>query len=756
MRAFLILLIILVGSAARGQEHEKISQLKNALAEQHHDTVRVRLLNELALEYKASDTTLSYELLKESLELSVKNNFDLGKGGYYESLGKIYYYQGQYERAIRQFEEARTLFKKSGNKLKMAGVIVDEGNANLFLSRFDNALERYQTAHDIFKTEDHTYGLIRCLNNMGIIYKNFGEYEKALKSYEAVVQLYLDNNDPESLGDTYINIGVVFVLQGFYQHALENFNKALTLAEEAGNLKQQTICLMNSGVIHNKMGEYARALDYYTRALEVSKRIGDKVEISKCLTNIGTNYISMGRYQLAEDYINRGLEIKIELGDRKSIANCYNFLAEINYHQTDFAEALKLDQMAVEIKSAINDPEGMARVYGNMSRTYLALNDHENALLFADSSLSYALAIGALEHITTAYTYKKEVMAKTRQFEKAYELSELSRKYNDSLLNEHKVKAVNEIEFRYQSRVLEEENKHLRVQTEMDYLLIKRHRKIIVYFLLALVMVCVTIVLLYVMHRKQQHYNSTLEKKNQIITKQNIKLDTLNRTKDKILSVITHDLRGTIGNQLTALSLLAREEFKNEQERKVVFSRLANSATLSLGLLENLALWTKIQEEALSYLPEEGYINQTLTDVLELFQESLGNKELALINDIKGEYPCFYDHFMIKSVLKNLISNAIKFSDRGGEIRCEMSAESEFVRISITNNGNGLTERETQMLIKGNISKMRRGTENEKGSGLGLYIVKTFLDFHNSKLRIDSAPLSGTCVSFLLSQQRPR
>ena len=104
-------------------------------------------------------------------------------------------------------------------------------------------------------------------------------------------------------------------------------------------------------------------------------------------------------------------------------------------------------------------------------------------------------------------------------------------------------------------------------------------------------MVALSIILLFYIQRKQRQYNISLEKKNQIITKQNIKLDTFNRTKDKILSVITHDIRGTIGNQLTALSVLAKKEFKDEEERKIVFSRLANSATLSLEILKLVPLY---------------------------------------------------------------------------------------------------------------------------------------------------------------------
>mgnify|MGYP001492120799 CR=1 FL=1 len=756
MRRFLHFIFLVIPFIyVSAQDTDELIRLEKQLEITVSDTGKVRILNELALLVSNKDTTRAFNLLNSAIEISDKagNYKDLGMSC--QNMGHIYYAHFQYAKSIELTVKAQEAYKRAGENVLLGQAVVDEGNAHLYLSDFSTALERYKTAEELFKGENNIPGICRALNNIGIIQKYFGEYQKALHSYDLVLEYYQQLNDTASMVDTYINMGNVHVLLGDYNKALEFLNKALINAQHIGYMKQEGIALMNSGVIHNKTGDYKKAQKYYERSLEIGRKMENKVEIAKNLTNIGTNYISLGEYDLAEKYIQEGLAIKLELGNRESISNSYNYLSEIKFHQKEYQESLDYDLLAIQIKYEINDPEGLAACYNNMSRTNLALNNYQGAISFADSALSYSLDIGALEHIANSYNYKKQGLASLGQYYQAYILSDLYKKFSDSLMNVGKAKAVNEIEVKYRSQVLEEENERLRVQTNLKSILIKRHRKIIVFGTIAIMLFALSIILLITIQRKQKTYALSLQHKNLIITRQNIKLDTLNRTKDKILSVITHDLRGTIGNQLTALSVLAREEFRSEEERKLVFSRLANSATMSLEILENLSLWTKLQEETLHYEPEQGYLDRTLKDVIANFDEPLRNKEIAVLFENHGEYACFFDQKMISSTLKNILSNAIKFSDRGSQIKCKITSEGNMVTLSIADNGIGISEGELDQIRKGVISKMHRGTENEKGSGLGLSIVRNLLGFHGSKLEISSTPEEGSIFSFSLPVNRP-
>ncbi|HKK62998.1 MAG TPA: tetratricopeptide repeat protein, partial [Bacteroidales bacterium] len=587
-RILLLTSLLFTAFYVSGQDNRTIENLKELLDDEPHDTVKIRLLNSLAIEYGLNDTSESKYMLEKALMLAKEQEYSLGIGLTYKTHGKLHFRLGQFNAAIDKYKKAQAQFLLSGEEVKLASVTVDEGNAHLFLSDYDKALNRYNRALAVFERYDNVTGKIRCLNNMGIIYKNYGEYNNALNTYNQVIMLSEQLQDTVSLADTYINMGVVFVHLSSYHRALEHFNKALILAESFGNLKQQTMALMNSGVIHNKLENYSRAYHYYEAALEISRKLKDKVEISKCLSNIGTNYISQGKYKLADDYIREGLAIKQELGDKSSIANGYNFLAQIGYHRENYEEAIELDKKAMVIKREVNDLAGLTRCFSNISRTYIANNQFTQAEAYADSAILYAARTGSIEHTSTAYYVKMKVAEKKQAYKDAYHFAELYKQYSDSLLNENKIKAVNNVELQYEAEFLSIENSSLKMQAQLDEEIIKRQRKINLAVIIVIALIFVLLMFfVYYQKKRSQHYES-IQKKNQIITKQNLRLDSLNDTKNTILSVITHDLKGSIGNQLTALSVLGSEEFRNEEERKLVFSRLANSARLSLELLENL------------------------------------------------------------------------------------------------------------------------------------------------------------------------
>jgi signal transduction histidine kinase len=271
----------------------------------------------------------------------------------------------------------------------------------------------------------------------------------------------------------------------------------------------------------------------------------------------------------------------------------------------------------------------------------------------------------------------------------------------------------------------------------------------------AIILFTLAVILLYIIQRRQKQYNAALTRQNQVITRQNIKLDEYNRTKDKILSVITHDIRGTIGNQLTALSVLARDEFRDDEERTVVLSRLVNSAALSLGMMENLALWTRLREGSLEYTPQQVDLSSLADEVLNSFSRSASSKEIQLNLEKEGPLNCYGDPFMIRNILANLVSNAIKYSHRGGAVQVTVRRKNNEVEVCVRDHGIGMSEGE-MLQDAGNIfGKGRKGTENEKGSGLGLALAKSLLAFHERELLLESQANDGVSASFSLRCSAP-
>jgi signal transduction histidine kinase len=236
-----------------------------------------------------------------------------------------------------------------------------------------------------------------------------------------------------------------------------------------------------------------------------------------------------------------------------------------------------------------------------------------------------------------------------------------------------------------------------------------------------------------------------------VITRQNLKLDQVNKSKDKIMSIIAHDLRGTIGNQLTAVEVLNRIEGSQEVEidRKSLLGNLKNSASYSLELLENLLHWSRLEEGASKYYPEEVKLNMLVSNCISLYSESAQNKGLVFEKDMGGTVICFVDKIMMETIFRNLISNAIKFSKPGGTITVGLRKHKGMFRFHVKDRGVGMSQEEVEKIIQnGGIS--RRGTANEKGAGMGLTLVQEFTKIHNGELAIQCAPGKGCTFELVI------
>ncbi|MEA3461433.1 MAG: HAMP domain-containing sensor histidine kinase, partial [Bacteroidota bacterium] len=301
------------------------------------------------------------------------------------------------------------------------------------------------------------------------------------------------------------------------------------------------------------------------------------------------------------------------------------------------------------------------------------------------------------------------------------------------------------------SKTLQQEVENLRIQSNLDQLLVRKRTTI--YYSILAIATALLLGLILVLHfmRRLRKSSLKLEEKNLVITTQNLKLDQVNKTKDRMMSIIAHDLRGTIGNQLTAVEVLNRIEGDQQVEidRPRLLGNLKNSASYSLELLENLLHWSRLEEGASNYHPEEVKLNTLVRNCLSLYSESAKNKGLEFVSEISGTYSCYADKMMMETIYRNLISNAIKFSNPGGTITIGLSNVDGMVHFWVRDQGIGMTEEETNKVAQ-NGGGSRRGTANEKGAGMGLTLVREFTKIHNGELTITSEPGKGSTFEVII------
>ncbi|MCP4312307.1 MAG: tetratricopeptide repeat protein [Bacteroidetes bacterium] len=744
----LFFLMLLIPVFAGAQDMIRVDSLVTELERESTDTTRCRIMLEIATSYKTTDTTIALEYLRnvKSLARELPDKSYLGRC--FEIEGEMKVHFGRYDEAIIDYDRAMAFYNEADNDIGYYETMKDKGNVYLYKGVFPRAMNYYETALDYYRRNNMVDGASRCLNNMGIIYKNQGRYVNALSVYDESISIIDPEQYPMQIAKGYINMGTVFVYLGTYERALEYFEKALEISEKAGSRQDIALCLINSGVVQNKCSNFQEALELYNRALEIGRAIGDPIMVSNCLINIGTNYSILGKHKEGLQYVERGRDMKVELGDRRAISNCLIHMAEIHSKLEEYDRATELFMEAIPIKEELSDQEALVRCYLGLASISFSRRNFSNANLMSDRALEIASELHSMEHITTGYNIKSDIAEARGDFRSAYQYATTSDLYRDSMIDEATSRAAMEMEFRHRSRALEKENNNLKIQSELTSQLMRK-RTALMYSVAGIAILLTALVILggYFL-RRLKHSSLKLEEKNLVITRQNMELDAMNRTKDRMMSIIAHDLRGTMGNQITAIEVLHRVETsgRSDFDRKKLMGNLKHSASYSLELLENLLLWSRLEETDTYYNPGEVSLDIIVTGCMALFDESAHIKNISVIKQIDDGLTMHADRIMLEAIIRNLLSNAIKFTESGGSISITAQLKEETIRIAVADNGIGMTEKQSEKLLhKGGFSS--RGTANEKGAGIGMTLVREFTTLHRGKLTIKSKSGEGTSVT---------
>jgi len=240
-------------------------------------------------------------------------------------------------------------------------------------------------------------------------------------------------------------------------------------------------------------------------------------------------------------------------------------------------------------------------------------------------------------------------------------------------------------------------------------------------------------------------------------------IKTLNGMKDKLFSIIAHDLRNPFNTLLSYSRLLVRKVRKFDIDTIESHLLLINkSAEKAYALLEDLLLWARSQRGAIRFEPEETGLKFIVDETIELFSGSSRTKEIKVINQIDKNINLYADEIMLNTIVRNLLSNAIKFSEKGGEITFSTGKRilpkkpeyKEFIEIIITDTGKGIAKKDIGKLFRIDISFSTVGTAMEKGTGLGLILCKEFIEQHGGKINVSSELGVGSRFIFTLPVEK--
>ncbi|MDA3892607.1 MAG: tetratricopeptide repeat-containing sensor histidine kinase [Salinivirgaceae bacterium] len=716
IRLFLYVIFWIAGFMTLHAQNNADS-LKTLLSQTTDDTVYVDILNTLAKFYSLSDPILALDYAVKADKIAENCNYYKGLALSYYTIGAIYADKGNNELALEYYERSIKIHQLQDDKKSMAQSYDNMGRIYRHQKKFDQALDYHSRSLELkIKLKDST-GISNSFGNMGLVYSEQGKYDKALIQFYNSLRLKETLKDKYGIANSYCNIGVIYFEIESFDQAQINLERALIFYDEVKNLEGIAASLLYLGEIYHHQGKNVNAIDALKRCLELNKEQGRIKGIAEAYLKIGTINMAIGKTAKAHNNLLRSLEYYNEIEESDGIMNARLALAK--YH--------------------------------------MDLGDREDTKFQLKKSLNLSILN---KNAKKEYEISKLLASLYLEQENYYKASQILIKANalhDSLSFKNLTKEITQIKMQYEfeKKMQEREVESLRIKSsnQMRVQKMKMVRNITIVILFFILIFALIINKKSIETRKK---NLLLEKQQQRInrqvkelTKQKQALEKANQTKDKFMSIIGHDLRNPFNAINSFVSLITEQSDQMDDASMLKYLYLIKDASANaMSLFENLLEWAKIQSGI--YIPyiEEVSINYILRGNVLLIKEMARQKNIELIEQLKGNPIVNIDKNMINTVIRNLLSNALKFTKANGKIWIKTIVKNSEIKIIVQDTGAGMTEDQLSNLFVAGVIK--HGVDGMASSGLGLILCKEFLLQHRQELRVDSKKDYGTTFWFYL------
>jgi signal transduction histidine kinase/tetratricopeptide (TPR) repeat protein len=786
--------------------HQKALTASNLAFDQSETANSLNLIGSLYWKNNYYDSCLFY--YEKSLEIYRELTDTISESNVLSNIGVFYKGIGEFKKALNYNEKALDLRIIKNDKKAIAKSYNSIGSIYLSANKIKKALDFYLKSLEIREAINDILGVAQTLNNIALVYKNNNNFDSALEYFNKSLFNYYQIGNLSYIANSINQIGSIYKKQNKYDLALKNYLDALRIKQELGDENNTASILTNIGIIYSDINNYPRALESYTKSLEIKRKFGIKKDISYSLHIIGNTYVKLRKYDQALNYFNEALALRQEIGDKVNIANSLKSIGNTYLKLKDYHKSISFLNDALKIRDEIGDIKGVSDILNDIGNFYNKTNNQEKALEYFQRTIETSLKTGdkyliALCYRKIAVIYNnqknfvegKDLLYKSLQigqdignleliknahFElyRYYKLTSNSDKaldsyihfteFKDSIINKINSQRLIEIQMNFeleesynQLTKIEDEITELTAEKQIKDLELRKQKNVRNYLIIIVLITLSSIALIYNLFLNKRKTNSLLKDKikeadfsNKKLQESEDNLKILNATKDKFFSIIAHDLR----NPFNALHGLTKHLMNNfdefdSNEIKQFIEIIYNSADDQLELLENLLYWSRTQRGKIQFTPQEIDLNDIIQKNFDLVKMNAQRKKINLISDLNSKYKITADYDMIMAIIRNLISNAIKFSNKDSFIKLSVRDLKDFTEISVIDNGVGISQENIQRLFRIDVNYTTTGTSEEQGSGLGLILCKEFVETHNGKIWVESILDKGSIFKFTISKK---
>ncbi|MBB6002107.1 tetratricopeptide repeat-containing sensor histidine kinase [Arcicella rosea] len=609
--------------------------------------------------------------------------------------------------------------------------------------KLDQLLSQWKKLNSVAQQKSDT-STINLLNSIANEYVQTASDSAFIFSEKA---LALSKNLKYTKGSaiTYINIGRIHYMKCNYDQSLKYALIGLKLSTQLNDKAGIAAASNVIGLIYLSQKKPSLALREFIKASKINIAINNQTRLSSNYLNAGLTYL-MAKSDSAAYYFSLSKSISRNIEDKHLIAMANNRLGDYYLQKGQAQKAIFYYYSVLRNKKYQNDWEN-SFAYTGLAKCYFKLHRYKEATVNGEKGLLLAQKNNTKWDVEQSLRTLHESYNALGDTKNAYKYLLMDKIYSDSLFDESKEKEINALSLKQEQAENEVLIKKNQIAEEKEAI----NRMITLVIVLIAVFLMVISIITYRNAKKNKKLYQALQKKtdfiatqSELIEQKNEELNYSNQTKDRLFSIIGHDLRGPFATMLGALELFKIGEL-DEDEKQLMLDRIFEQMTVTSAMLENLLAWANSQQEGLKTQSISLSLTGIMNEILSVFVMVAGEKNIQLIHHFEEALSIKGDPDQIRILFQNLVANAIKFTKSKGKIVISYAVSDSAIKVSIKDDGVGMSEEKLKLIFQESGKSISTyGTKKEKGIGIGLALVKKFVELNNATITVSSKEKEGT------------
>lgn len=621
----------------------------------------------------------------------------------------------------------------------------------------EQAIIYYLKFHEeSLRLKEYEYG-VNALYQIGEIYLDRKMYFNAIEYFKRAGSCTKCRSPRARItqGFAMVGIGNSYFHSFRYREAETYYRKSLELFTADKYDYGIAVSCNNIGLVKLRLAENDSAMQYFLRGLKVRIIINNEGLIGHSHYYLATTNLALGDTTEAIHYLSHAIpRLSIPIDDASlqrdflnTVADCYVLYGKISFARKKYPEAVAYFEKAI---SVFQQQYSFARIPATQllaGSAWLEMGKSDSAMHHFREALYVADSAGMQDDIRSAYREMIRMMISGGNVDSSLFFFNKYIQVTDRL-----ILGMNESKFNEIGLALDIQEQETRAMVK------EKNLNVLIILFAVIGSLLLAIIIITLIYSRKQSKLRRLAQQEIVSRKQaedalaaaNLELRELNARKDRFISILSHDLRSPFNTLMGFSDLLVQETTNRDLEELNSFALVVQRTSRNTyQLLENLLAWSRIQIGHMPYHPDRLHLRSELEAVLNLMVTVIDGKSITILNEIDDDACADADSNMLQTILRNLLSNATKFTRRDGTIRISNRKENEYQIILVTDNGIGIPEEKRKMLFMESEAMVTTyGTDNEKGQGFGLLLCRYLAEQNRGRIWLEESSEKGSTFAF--------